>query len=282
MEFLRITKRAIKADSGKQYARAFNLFQDAIKLTENTPAIIRIMGRQAWCLHFVWNHEDALALVNRILEEYPEHPVGYLINASFFVKINRAKTAKSILKKGLEKFPDQLELYLTLASILKDTERSNEAIDVLKRALSHEKLSRGRGIERRDIWAELGSLYFERGDYNSSIACFKKGMRMGSEENFLHFDILALCYLKLNDSKNSLKYIDLHLHYFGDHYPEDFIIKARAHAKLGELPLATSNILHAYSFENSINLSSEDMIDFAPLIQSGFFNTLDKVDIDEI
>ncbi len=164
---------------------------------------------------------------------------------------------------------------------MKDTDRSNEAITILKQALAQEKLSRGKGILRKDIWAELGHLYYQRGNYNSALVSLKTSMRMDSDENFLHYDMIAQCYLKVADHKNALKFIDLYIQYFGESDSDILIIKARAHAQLGENHLACASLLQAYSMENGLKLKAEDMIDFAPLLQTGFFDTLENVEIED-
>lgn len=282
LQFISVMKRAIRAESEKNYALAFNLFNQAVSEARNSRAIVRIMSRQAWCLHYVGNHKEALALFDTILDANSHEPQAYVLYATYMLKTDKLKIAKSILKKGVEKFPQHLEIYLVLASILKDTERSNEAIDILKKALSQDQLTRDNGIDRKDIWAELGYLYYERGNYNSAIAALKKSLRMTEEEEFLHYDLLARAYLKINDPQNAMKFIEKRIKVFGDYDPEDLIIKARAHARLGEHQYATANLLQAYSIDDSLHLRSEDMVDFSFLVQSGFFNTLENFDFEEM
>ncbi|MCB1158093.1 MAG: hypothetical protein H7A25_14750 [Leptospiraceae bacterium] len=242
---------------------------------------VKIQSRKAWCLHHVGNHREAQELFHTLLSEFGTEPQSYILYSTYMMKTDRLKQARNTLKKGVERFPHHLEIYLVLASLMKDTDRSNEAIEVLKKALSMDYLTRGNGIERKDIWAELGYLYFERGNYNSCIVALKKSLRLSKEGEFLHYDLLAKAYLKINDPASAMKFIEMRLRFFGDYDPEDLVIKARAHARLGEHQYATANLLQAYAIEDSLSLKNEDMVDFSFLVQSGFFDTLEHFEFEE-
>ncbi|TGK15583.1 tetratricopeptide repeat protein [Leptospira fluminis] len=281
MGFRELIRNAIQRERQREFTKAFNLYKESLNFTQNPKTVLKVKNRQAWCQYHIGNTRETLNLFQELLDKFVGHPESHLHYANYLIKVHNYKSAKKILSKAIESFPDQLELYLTLASLLKDTDRSNEAITVLKQALSQEKLSRGRGIKRKDIWAELGYLYFQRGDYNSGLASLKTAMRMDEEETFLHYDMIAQCYLKVGDHKNALKFIDLYIKYFGESDADILVVKARAHSQLGESHLACASLLQAYSMENGLKLSAEDMVDFGPLLQTGFFDTLENVEIDE-
>lgn len=281
MGFRHLIISAIQRERQREFTKAFNLYKESLNFTQNSKTILKVKNRQAWCQYYIGNTRETLNLFQELLDHFSSHPESRLYYANYLIKVHNYKLAKKILSQAIEIFPDQLELYLTLASLLKDTDRSNEAIQILKQALAQEKLSRGRGIKRKDIWAELGYLYYQRGDYNSALASLKTAMRMDEEETFLHYDMIAQCYLKVADHKNALKFIDLYIKYFGESDADILVIKARAHAQLGESHLACASLLQAYSLENGLKLSAEDMVDFGPLLQTGFFDTLENVEIDE-
>ncbi|MBK8393918.1 MAG: hypothetical protein IPL26_01550 [Leptospiraceae bacterium] len=279
MSFISILRQALYEESMKHYSRAFNSYNKAIAETPNPRTIARLTARKGWCQQYIGNQEQAIQTFTDLAKN-AEVPQAYLLTAIYYIKTDKLKSAKNMLNKGIEKFPDYLELYLTLASLLKDTERANESILVLRKALSQEKLTRGKGgIERKDIWAELGNLYYERGSYNSCIVSLKRSLKMDLEKNFLHYALLAKSYLKLNDPFNALKYIDLHLSFFEDLDPEDFITKARAHARLGDNHLASANLLQAYDSDGFLRLRTDEMADFSVLVQNGFFTTLENLEI---
>ncbi|MCB1189695.1 MAG: hypothetical protein H7A23_09045 [Leptospiraceae bacterium] len=280
MFFIEIVKQAIIEEENRNFTKALNLFNHALTFAKSESTITKLQARKAWCLHYVGNHSEAYKLFQKLLKEHKNHPTSYLLTGFYLIKTGKLKEAKKVLTEGKSKFPNYLELYLTLASLLTDTQRSNEAIDILKEALAREKLVRAKGIEKKDIWAYLGTLYFERSNYNSSIVSLKKSLNLYHEEYFPLFDLLAKCYLKINDPTNAIKYIDLRLAYYSED-PEDYIIKARAHSRLGEHHLASSSLLQAYSLENYLKLNAEDMVDFSYLLQSGFFNALEDVEFEE-
>lgn len=279
--FLTAARIAILQEKQKDYTRAFNSYRNAAQLTTNSTAKIKIRSRQAWCLHLVGNPTETEKIYEDLLRDYPENPWGIILYSKYLIRTKKLKKARSLLESGSRTFPDNLEIYLILASLLKDLERSNEAIAVLKVALAQDNLTRGRGIKRKDIWAELGSLFFQRGDYNSAISSLKKSLRMDTDENFLHYDILGLCYLMVGDPENSLYFIEKYIQFNGEIDLELLIIKARAHAKMGETPLACASLLQAYSIEDKLTLNAEEMVDLAPLKQSGFLETLENLEVED-
>lgn len=281
MSFISIIRQARYEESSNLYSRAFNSYAKAISLTNSIPAKIRLESNRAWCLHKIGNFDQAIEMFNSLIKNY-DHAESFLLAGLYYYKTGKLKSSKNFLQKGIEKFPDYLELYITLSSILKDTERTNESIEILKKALSRENLIRGKGgILRKDIWAELGTLYYERGNFNSCILCLKKSMNMDIEENFLHYPLLAKSYLILGDPKNSLLYIEKQLLYFQDLDQDDYITKARAHSRLEELHLASACLLQAHDSDGILRISSEEMIDFSTLMQNGFFNTIENLQIGE-
>jgi tetratricopeptide (TPR) repeat protein len=279
--FVEATKLAMNMERSKDFTRAFNAYQKSLSLTSNETTIIKIQSRQAWCLHQVGNPLETERIYQSLLEKFPNNPWASILYAKYLIKTRRWKAARSLLSQASTLFPNNLELYLTHASLMKDMERSNEAIEILKKALAQESLTKGRGINRKDIWAELGSLFFQRGDYNSSISSLKKSLLMDEEENFLHYDILGICYLLVGDHENCIHYIDKYINYNGEIDTEILKIKARAHARAGVYHLATASILQAYALEDRLNLDAEDMIDLAPLKQLGFLETLENLEIEE-
>ncbi|MDX1959223.1 MAG: tetratricopeptide repeat protein [Leptospiraceae bacterium] len=276
-------RQAILEERAGSYSRAFNTYSLAYKIAESSVLKIKIISKKSICLECVGNYSEARDLVEELIPSFPHEPESFLQTALFSIRRGRTKQAKQILNSAIEKFPEFLEFYLTLAYLYKETERSNESIQVLKKALMQENLSNGRGgIRRKDIWAELGNLYFERNNYNSCIMCMKKSLRLEEKGHpFLHYDTLAKSYLHIEDYVSALKYIDLHLTYFEERDPEDHILKARIHAKLGNLNLASSNLLEAYDREGFLRLKTQDMEDFSQLVKIGFFENIENVIIEE-
>lgn len=262
----------------KEFTKAFNLYSECENLSANVPTIIKIKSKMAWCQHSVGNPKETENQFQSILEKFPDHPLSSLVYSKYLIKLKKLKQARAILRKGILQFPSYLEFYLTLATLLKNMERSEEAIEILREALSRENLTRGKGIKKSDIWAELGSLYFTRNDYNSALACLKKARDSVPEGDFLNFDLLAHCYLELDDPENALKSIKAFILFQGDVDPETLILLSRAKCRLGYIEEAGQHLIQAYSYEDSLKLKGNEMIDFAPLLRNGFFTTLENIE----
>lgn len=280
MPFFSLAKQAIQEEHLKNYAKAYNLYVDTEKSTTSPLVKIKIISKRAWCLEQVGNHTSAEELIKKIIILFHEYPEAYLQTALYYIKIKKFKLSKSVLRAGIELYPDSTDLYLTLAFILKETERWNESIDVLKKALLRENLSKAKhGIGKQDIWNELGHLYFERGNYNSSVACLKKAISLNG--NLMScYSTLSKAYLHLDDPLSTLKYINQLLHKFDILDTDDYILKARAHARLKEYELAMDCLQIAYQENEALHLSTEDMIDFSNLIKNGLFDNFQNIEIE--
>ncbi len=281
MNFFRLIKTANKEEKAKNFTKAYNLYIKAEFISKNDIVKIKIIAKRAWCLEQVGNHPSAESLINDLILKFPNLSDSYLNSSLYFIKIKKYKQAKNNLKDGLKYFPDSTDLYITLAYILKETERWNESIEILKKALLRENLTKAKnGIGKQDIWNELGHLYFDRGNFNSCIACLKKAILIDGDLMSC-YSTIAKSYLFLDDPQNTIKYLNLQFSKFEVLDPEDHIIKARAYAKLKHEKLAMDELIKANLINGGIYLRSEDLIDFSDLLKSGFLNTLENLQIEE-
>ncbi len=280
MSFFTLAKQAIQEEHLKNYTRAYNIYADIEKSTSSSLVKIKILSRRAWCLEQVGNHSSAEELIKKIIILFHEYPESYLQTALYYIKIKKFKLSKSVLRTGIELYPDSTDLYLTLAFILKETERWNESIEVLKKALLRKNLGKAKhGIGKQDIWNELGHLYFERGNYNSSVACLKKAISLNG--NLMScYSTISKAYLQLDDPLSTLKYINLLLDKFDILDTDDYIIKARAHARLKEYELAMDCLQIAYEENEALHLKTEEMIDFSNLLKNGLFDNFQNIEIE--
>jgi tetratricopeptide (TPR) repeat protein len=281
MKFISIIKAASNDEKNKDYTKAYNLYIKAENLTSNNIVKIKLIAKRAWCLEQVGNHASAETLISELITKYPSFSDSFLNSALYYIKIKKYKQAKTILKEGLKFFPNSTDLYITLAYILKESERWNESIEILKQALLRETLTKAKnGIGKQDIWNELGHLYFDRGNYNSCIACLKKAILIDGDIMSC-YSTIAKSYLFLEDPQNSIKYLDMQFSKFEVLDPEDHIIKARAYAKLKNEKLAMEELQKANLINGGVYLRSEDLIDFSDLLKNGFLNTLENLQIEE-
>jgi tetratricopeptide (TPR) repeat protein len=271
------SKQALFFETSGDYPRAFNHFNLAIGYTENIRAKIKIMERQGLCLFQVGNIAESDDIFLKIINVFKDYPESHLAYAKHLNRTNRSKQSRTYLYQKIKDFPYYLEFYLILASYLKDAERLFEAIQVLKMALSQEMLSKGIGVDRRDIWAELGSLYFDREDYNSSYTALKKSYRLGPEENFLHYELLAESALMLGDYENSILYVDKYYEFNLEQDSELLLLKARAQSLSGLEEEAANTLDELYSIHDSLVLKRSEITDLAILKTNGYLDGLENL-----
>ncbi len=282
MSVFSLTIRKAKfCEQEKEFTKAFNLYSESENYTYDVPSLIKIKSKMAWCQHSVGNPQETEIQFNEILSKFSNHPLSIKVYSNYLIRLKKYKPARVLLKAGIKSFPNYLEFYLILATLLKTMDRSEESIEVLKEALSRNDLSKGRGVRLSDVWAELGSLFFSRNDYNSALVCLKKARSLGSENEFLHFDLLAICYLELDDPENALLAIESFIEFDGDVSPETLIVLSRTKCRLGFVEEAGQHLIQAYSYEDSLFLRGNEMLDFAPLLRNGFFTTLENIEWEE-
>ena len=280
MNFFNFTKKAILEEKQKNFTKSYNLYVISENNTTSIQIKIKLISRRAWCLEQVGNHESAEELIKSLTVLYKGFSESFLQSALYFIKLKKFKQAKLYLHSGIEQFPDSTDLYLTLAFILKETERWNESIQILKKALSRETLTKAKnGIGKQDIWNELGHLYYERGNYNSCVACLKKAISINGDLMSC-YSTISKAYLFIDDPRSTIKYIDLLFHKFEFLDIDDYITKARAHARLKEFPQAMECLQIAYEEGESLLLKTEDMVDFSELVKDGFFDSLQNLEIE--
>lgn len=277
LKFISLVKSAILLERSGSFTRAFNTYQTALELARNPVAKIKIESKKASCLEQVGNHKESEALINKLTGEYSNIPESYLYSSIYHIKKNSFKTGRKLLEEGLDKFPNFLDFYLTLAFLLRKMDRTNESIEILKKTLHREDFLKSRsGFKKFDIWNELGVMYYDRGNYNSAIACFRKALR-DSENYITEFSLVARAYLKIDDPQNALSFMEKQMEIYKSEDPEDFILMARIYCRLRDLQNAGSCLLQAYDSEGKLILKSEDMIDLSELTKSGFFTGLENI-----
>jgi tetratricopeptide (TPR) repeat protein len=278
LNFFTFTKKALQDEKQKNFTKAYNLYVNSENTTNSIPVKIKLISKRAWCLEQVGNHESAVELIKSLTILYEGFSESFLLSALYFIKLKKFKQAKLYLHSGIEQFPDSTDLYLTLAFLLKETERWDESIQVLKKALSRDTLTKAKnGIGKQDIWNELGHLYFERGNYNSCVACLKKAISINGDLMSC-YSTISKAYLNIEDPRSTIKYIDLLFQKFEFLDMDDYIIKARAHARLKEFPQAMECLQVAYEEGDSLFLKTEDMVDFSELVKNGFFDSFQNLE----
>jgi tetratricopeptide (TPR) repeat protein len=280
LNFFTFTKKALQDEKKKNFTKAYNLYVNSENITKSTPVKIKLISRRAWCLEQVGNHESAVELIKSLTILYEGFPEAFLLSALYFIKLKKFKQAKLYLHSGIEQFPDSTDLYLTLAFLLKETERWDESIQILKKALSRDTLTKAKnGIGKQDIWNELGHLYYERGNYNSCVACLKKAISINGDLMSC-YSTISKAYLNIEDPRSTIKYIDLLFQKFEFLDMDDYIIKARAHARLREFTQAMECLQVAYEEGDSLFLKAEDMVDFSELVKDGFFDSFQNLEFE--
>lgn len=274
-----LIKRALAEERKKYFTSAYNLLLKAEEHVLSDPTRVRLMYKRAGYMEQVGNNEEAHLIIKSIINKFSNTPEGFLFPSMYYNKLKNFKLSRNLLRMGIDQFPDNSDLYLTLAYFLKETERWNESIDILKKALSRENLQRAKnGIDRADIWNELGHLYFERGNYNSCIASLKKAI--SKKGNLVGcYGTIARSYLYVGDPLNAIKYLNEQWDFYNFWDSDDYIIKARAHARLKEYEQAEHSLESAYEDVGMLLLSSEDMVDFSELTKKGFFLNFENVEI---
>lgn len=264
-QFAGILKKALRAFDSGEYTRAYNLFERALEREFSENVRIRIKFNQVNCQYNVGNLMESALLLESLILEFPENPLSWYSTARFQAALENADIAIDYLQQTIKKFPRFGEGYLALADLLKKKQMNEEAAIILNRMLFVNKVQPARGVNTKDILAELAWIYYQRGSWEKSIMYLQQCKNMDSDENFLHYDLLARCYLKQNETLKAKECLDKYFLYDGMMFTDLLILYSRIHCRQGDIEEASYYFKKALFLDPGLELKGGEVLDLAPL-----------------
>ncbi|MHA1717975.1 MAG: hypothetical protein ACTSWX_05675 [Promethearchaeota archaeon] len=152
-----------------------------LKLDHTLREDLQIKIALAYSLYSQTKHQDAFKLYDEVLEK--------AINHNFQEEMGDAHLGKG-------------SCYIYLGKIDKGISQCLQAIKIFKELSLTEKLSRVHNV--------LGSLYFNKGDFDLSLECYNKSMKLTKNKNTIMYTMAlgnsALIYLLRGEMEKSAKF----------------------------------------------------------------------------
>lgn len=177
------------------------------------------------------NYEGALADLKSAAHSAPKDPKIRGTYAFFLVKMGRTEEAAAEIDKAFECAAtdrDKNALTVTKTLILWKQGKLDEAVRVLEELL--------KTYENTSVYATLGFLYIEKGDYNKALEFNLKAKDFNSSSNII-LDNLGCTYFLLGDYDNAIE-IYKNLMKNKPDFPEAFYNYARVLEKKGDIEKA--------------------------------------------
>jgi tetratricopeptide (TPR) repeat protein len=116
--------------------------------------------------------DEALEVVDNLLETSPDDPLGLMLRAYIYVEEGKLEAAEADLIRSLAGQPDLFDAHYQLAEIYRLTDRKQEALDKFRNVC---ELGRD-GEQRGRVYLNIGELEREMGRLPEAISAFKNAI----------------------------------------------------------------------------------------------------------
>jgi len=161
------------------------------KVKENDRLYPHALRFQAQLYHAQGQEEKAFAVVRKAKALYPDGPIFYIIESSFFESQGNWTAAEKVLKEGLKRMADNPNLNYTLAMIYDQVGRRSEGLELLE-AILH---------DHPDHTGALNSVGYmladENLDLDRALVLVQKAAMLEPDNPYI-LDSVAWVFFKMN------------------------------------------------------------------------------------
>lgn len=147
----------------RQPEKADQAIERALKETRNSLTFLR----SVWSLYLRWDEEKALALLNRMLELYPQSPQMWLQLVHYYLTHGQKDKATEATRKATGHLRFDEDFFTSLAMVYVNGGDLLGAISVLTEATTYHSQS-------VEVWRALAHLYAQKGDRQKSRECYEQ------------------------------------------------------------------------------------------------------------
>ena len=117
------------------------------------------------------DYEEAVKVLEIVLDDDPEIPQAMLMLASAYRETGRTAEAKQLLDDYLRDHPDSTRALITMASILSDEGKTEEVLALAKRALAEDD-------RNTEAYALMAGVYMNANDHMGALALLEKAVEI--------------------------------------------------------------------------------------------------------
>ncbi len=171
-EYLQITYQARQAIKRQQWYEASQLFYQALQLIPNE--IESLIG-VAQTLIGAGQYSDALSYLERLEQQFLDHPTILIYKALVFERLNEVVKAKRLYQQILGTDPKNFQALLRLSALLTITQNYQEAETFLKTLTVFYPQS-------LKAWKELGLVYWRQGNKAEAKKTWQQGLLLKPDD----------------------------------------------------------------------------------------------------
>jgi tetratricopeptide (TPR) repeat protein len=184
-----VTSYLIQANvSAKKYAAAIDLARAA--RTEH-PDDLRLARLQAQALRESGQPDQAVAILQEVLDKHTDRPLAYVALAQGYVDANRGAEAVKLLEQAQAKFPSETSIGFELGAVFDKQKRFADAEAAFRQVLAREP-------DNAQALNYLGYMLADRGErLDESVGYLKRALEI-DPDNGSYLDSLGWAYYKGN------------------------------------------------------------------------------------
>lgn len=147
----------------RQWDQADKTIERALKETGNSLTFLR----NVWGLYLRWDEEKALAVLNRMLELYPQSPQMWLQLVHYYLTHGQKDNAAQATRKAMGHLRFDEDFLTNLATVYASASDLEGAIAVLAEATKIHSQS-------VEVWRTLARLYAQKGERQKARECYQQ------------------------------------------------------------------------------------------------------------
>lgn len=155
-------------------------------------------------------YDDSLKTLYKITDTKVFYPYADYLTGKNLIALGRADEAQAIINKSIKEYPTLVESYLELANINIKAGEYQKADTYLQKAADL-----GTGLQDwvrlKNLQILYGTLYFKQGKIKEAIDSFEKALENNENVQPDIYYNLAVCYELNKDNKNAVKYYKKYL-----------------------------------------------------------------------
>ena len=147
----------------ENYGEALDSIDKCIELYpgEDEAMYVDLLLKRACLLVLLAQNEEALAALDHVLEQQPDHADAYLIKAQIYAQLQQLEPLKAVLKKYLEYRPQEYSIRMVYAQTLFELQNFEEAVLEYQQLLETDTDQFG----KNELWYLLGLTHLQLSNY---------------------------------------------------------------------------------------------------------------------
>ena len=192
-----LVNRGVEETKAGNFARALNLFEEALKNNDRDPTTWYNHGN---ALEKLGRYQEAISSYERAIEIKPDDHYAWCWRGNALEKLGRYEAAISSYERAIQIKPDDHSAWFNRGNTLHELGRYEAAISSYERAIQIKP-------DNHSAWFNRGNTLHELGRYEAAISSYERAISLNREDAFPWFNRIAVIF-KLNNWQEGFKDLD--------------------------------------------------------------------------